>query len=150
MKKIQKPLSNMGGLLKIWAIPANRYWLTKTTFIFPGSQCSLQYLLYSGFIGNVRTNINRCRRFSLQNNVSGFIPENRQEVADAILEMEGRPFVILLLDGNGKYILVGTSFYPLRINPGFNPGKTTADLAGTSFSFEGITITRAVIVDNPF
>ena len=150
MKKIQKSLSNMGGLLKIWAIPANRYWLTKTTFIFQDP--NLVYSIYcspdSLEMSEPKTTGSAGSHY--KTTVSGFIPENRQEVADAILEMEGRPFVILLLDGNGKYILVGTSFYPLRINLGFNPGKTTADLAGTSFSFEGITITRALIVDNPF
>jgi len=58
--------------------------------------------------------------------------------------------VILLLDGNGNYILAGTVFYPLQLLPETNLGKNTADLAGVNIEFNGITITRAIIVDNPF
>ena len=43
MKKIQKPLSNMGGLLKIWAIPANRMKAGKEHSV-PLSDASLDVL----------------------------------------------------------------------------------------------------------
>jgi hypothetical protein len=150
MKEILKTSNNMGGLLKMWVVPANRYWLTKSVFAFQNPDEVFQIYCTPGTIQlKEPLSVNDTGRV-YKTEVSGFIPENRKEVADAILEMDGKPFVILLLDGNGKYILAGTSFYPLRINPSLEQGKDTSDLAGTNISFEGTTIARSIIVDNPF
>lgn len=72
----------MGGLLKMWAVPANKYWLTKTVFVF--QDLSLVYQIYCTpntiEIKEPQTTNSIGRIYKTE--VSGFIPENRQEVAD--------------------------------------------------------------------
>ena len=150
MKEILKPSGNMGGLLQMWAIPAGKFWLTKNVLVFAAPDevvhiyCAMDSIQLSEPIS-----VKAVGR-TYDTTVSGFIPGNRQSVLDAIQDMDGKRFVILLLDGNGNYILAGTVFYPLQLLPETNLGKNTADLAGVNIEFNGITITRAIIVDNPF
>ena len=64
--------------------------------------------------------------------------------------MESRQFQVIIQDGNGNFLLVGNSFYPLKFSAELFQGKNTSDLAGYKIAFSGMVISRAVFIDYPF
>ena len=150
MKQLSKPIDNLGGLLKMWAVPKSDFSINGKTVSF-SSQDDI-YLIY-------------CSPDSLSFNepskrteagthydcsVSGFIPGDTEEVTMALTNLEYKPYVIIFQDGNGFFKLCGTASYPVRLSASLRTGKQTSDRAGYEIQFSGKTIERAVFINNPF
>jgi hypothetical protein len=150
MNTINKPAENMGGLIKIWAIPSGvfsvsgkKVTFTSTTGIYeiycsPDSQQHKEppEREDAGLIYNTE--------------ITGFSPGGSEEAREAFAEMDGRKYVAVFIDGNGEYRLAGGIFSPLRFYASFSTGRNTADRAGHEILFTGKTFEKAIFIDNPF
>jgi hypothetical protein len=150
MIRLSKPSDNMGGLLKLWAVPKSDYYINGQILTFSNTDkiyqlyCSAESLAYKEPSKQTKAGIiYNC-------SVSGFIPKDTEEVRVALTEMEYRPYVVIFQDGNGNFKLSGTTFYPLRLAASLKTGKQTRDRAGYEIQFSGETLTRAVFINNPF
>ncbi len=150
MKTISKPKDNLGGLLKIWAVPNSVISVNKKTVTF--SSTLNIYEIYcspdSIFLKEQPAVTSAGTHYITQ--VLGFVPENSESNKSAISDMESRQFQVIIQDGNGNFLLVGNSFYPLKFSAELFQGKKTSDLAGYKIAFSALVISRAVFIDYPF
>ena len=150
MKTIQKPNDNLGGLLKIWAVPFGVFTIVGNTVNISNHTniweiyCSANSMEFteSSELTSSGTHFNTV--------ISGFIPQDNATIQEAIEYMEPRKWGVIYMDGNGNYKLSGNQTDPLRFTAEINTGKDTASLAGCSIQFSGKTKTRARFVNNPF
>ena len=59
-------------------------------------------------------------------------------------------WILLLLDQNGQYILVGDYNFPLRLDVDAKTGSDISDLNNLQLTFVGKSPFRPVFVDKPF
>ena len=150
MKQITKPADNLGGLLKVWAVPNSVISVNGKDVSFSNSDniyaiyCSAETmdLKEQAVTTDAGTHYNT--------DITGFIPANREEVLDAMKDMQSKPFRIIIQDGNGDYLLAGNQSCPLRLQAILKSGTNTSDLAGYQIHFSGETISRAGFINNPF
>lgn len=150
MIQLSKSSDNMGGLLKLWAVPTSDFYINGQNIVFSDTNniyelyCSAESLAYKESSKRTRAGIQyKC-------SVSGFIPKDTEEVQLVLNKMEYHLYVVIFQDGNGNYKLSGTAFYPLRLSASLNTGKQTRDRAGYEIQFVGETISRAIFINNPF
>ena len=150
MKYLNKSGDNLGGLLKIWAVPfgvftidGNTINITSQTDIFE-INCSTDSMEFTESTEVTPAGIH------YNTVISGIIPQDNAALQEATAWMEPRKWIVLFMDGNGHYKLAGNQTDPLRFIAEINTGKDTASLAGCSFKFSGKTKTRAMFVNKPF
>ena len=150
MKHLNKPGDNLGGLLKIWAVPFGVFTTQGSTVNFSSQEniweiyCSADSMEFteSSELTPSGTHYNSV--------ISGFIPQDNATLQEAIAYMEPRKWGVIFMDGNGNYKLAGNQTDPLRFTAEINTGKDTASLAGCSIRFSGKTKTRVMFVNKPF
>ena len=150
MRVLNKPGDNLGGLLKIWAVPFGVFTINGSTVNISNHTniweiyCSADSMEFteSSELTSAGTHFNTV--------ISGFIPQDNATLQKAIEYMEPRKWGVIFIDGNGNYKLAGNQTDPLRFTAEINTGKDTASLAGCSIQFSGKTKTRARFVNNPF
>ena len=150
MKQITKPSDNLGGLLKLWAVPNSVISVNGKVVSFSNTND-----IYSIYCSAETMNLKEETVLSdagthCKTDITGFIPANREAVQEAVNEMQAKPYQVIMQDGNGNYLLAGTGSYPLRLTSSLQIGKKTSDRAGYEIQFSGKTITRAVFINNPF
>jgi hypothetical protein len=150
MKEIQKPSDNLGGLLNLWAIPKSAYTLNGKVITFNDTSEIYGIYFTAETLSVKETPKETKSRNHYKTDVSGFIPHNSESVHNAIVDMEGKSYVVLIQDGNGYYRLAGDNSYPLRIKANLVSGKLVSDRSGYQINFIGDTVNRAVFVNNPF
>jgi hypothetical protein len=150
MKTITKPGDNLGGLLKIWAVPTSVYSISGKAVTFSSTDdiyeiyCTPESMLFS-------EQSEQTGAGTLFNTlVSGFIPKDSEEVLAAKNDMARKPYIVIFIDGNGNYKAAGTANEPLRLADNLSSGQQVSDSAGNQIEFSGKTLTRAVFINNPF
>lgn len=150
MKAINKPGNNLGGLIKLWAVPKDDYSISGKTVSFNNTDniyeiyCSPDSMQFTEPMEHTKAGIH------YNTAISGFTPKDSEELQEALAYLEPRKWVVIFIDGNGDYKLAGARYLPLRLTPSINSGRNTADRAGCEIPFSGKTIARAVFIDNPF
>jgi len=150
MKTISKAGDNLGGLTKIWAVPKTVFSISGRAVSFSATAdiyeiyCTPESMEFKELSEKTAAGIH------YNTSVSGFVPKDCSTALEAFVDMEGKPYVIIFKNGNGDFVLAGTSATPLRIDVSRNSGRQTADKSGYDFSFIGKTKPRAVFIDNPF
>lgn len=150
MKTISKPGDNLGGLLKMWAIPRSVVSVSgRTVYIVSSADVYEIYCTPDSMsmqetpeLSNAGTHYNV--------KIAGFIPRDSDTVRTAMEEMQQRPYAVLFQDGNGEYKLAGGTHEPLRFSAALSTGRETGEAAGHLILFSGPVSNRAVFVDNPF
>jgi hypothetical protein len=150
MKELNKQGDNMGGLIKIWAVPNTDFSVSGTTVNF--SSTDNIYEIYCSPDSMQFTEVKEITNAGIhyKTALSGFAPKDSVELQEALEYIEPRKWVVIFIDGNGRYKLAGTGAQPLQLAANLISGKNTADRAGCEIPFSGRTLSRAVFIDNPF
>ena len=150
MIQLNKTGDNLGGLIKIWAIPfgvftidRNTISITSQTGIFE-INCSADSMEFSESIEVTSAGIH------YNTVISGIIPQDNAALQEAIAYLEPRKWIVIFMDGNGNYKLAGNQTEPLRFTAEINTGKDTASRAGCSIRFSGKTKSRSRFINKPF
>lgn len=150
MKQLNKPSDNLGGLLKIWAIPAHLFTLSDQTLTFTDTSEIVQLYCSPGTM-SVEEPVEKTtagEHFNLA--VNGFIPGDSPEVRSVIREMQGKRYVVLFLDGNENFRLAGSSTYPLHFSFVWKSGSFESQRPGYEILFSGKTMAPSLFVNSPF
>jgi len=150
MKQLNKPTDNLGGLLKIWAIPTNVFTLLGTSLILSDTSDIVQLFGSPGTMSVEEQTERTTSGIHYNTSVAVFIPGDSPEIRSALLDMQGRKFAVLFLDGNENYKLAGEPNYPLRMNSAMKSGMDESQRPGYELHFTGKTILPSVFVNNPF
>jgi hypothetical protein len=150
MKSITKPGDNLGGLIKMWAVPASVVSLAGRTVNFSATTDIYEIYCTPGSMSHAEPPELTAAGTHYNVELSGFIPRDSDTVRTALEDMERKPYAVLFQDGNGEFKLAGSTAEPLRCSSALNTGKDVTELAGNEIRFTGRTTRRAVFVDNPF
>lgn len=150
MKTINKPADNLGGLIKIWAIPSNVFTLAGKTISI--SDLTNVYQIYCSpeSMAFKEPNVHTKAGTHYSCSLTGFVPKDSESNQEAIAYIEPRDWVVIFQDGNGKYKAAGTSSQPLRASFDLDTKSLTSERAGFGLRFVGNTTARAVFVNFPF
>lgn len=150
MKTINKPKDNLGGLLKIWAIPFGVFSISGMNVSFSSQTYIWEIYCSPDSMEFIESSELTTAGTHFNTTLSGFIPHDNAMLQEAIAYIQPRKWVVILIDGNGFYKLAGNQTDPLRFTAELITGKDTSSLAGCSFQFSGKTKTRAMFIDKPF
>ena len=150
MNTLNKPSDNLGGLLKIWAIPFSVFSVNGMNVSFSSDLNIWKIYCSPDSMEFIESDEVTPSGNHLNTVISGFIPLDNAKLQEAISYIQPRKWVVVFIDGNGNYKLAGNQTDPLRFTGEINTGKDTASLAGCSFQFSGKTKQRAMFINKPF
>lgn len=151
MKTINKPVENMGGVLRLWAVPqadisvsGNHATIVSDTnmvdiYIKEDSAAFAEELnkSFSGSIYKV--------------DISAIIPCDTDATLKQIEDMERRSkYLVIYQDGNANYKLAGSTKVPLRFSAKASTGTGAASLNNYNITFAGLQRKRAIFIADPF
>lgn len=150
MNVINKPSENMGGLIKIWAVPSSVISVSGSSVTI--SDDSGVYEIYCSPDSQQHEEQPEQTEAGLIYNteVSGFSPGDNPVSREAFGYMDSRKYAVIFIDGNGDYRLAGDNLHPLRFYAVFSTGRNSFDRAGHQISFTGKTLDKAIAINNPF
>jgi len=152
MKTIKKQPENMGGVVRLWAIPPTAISLngniptiasTENVVCLEISQDSTgaEILPQTGFAGT-----------TYLHQINGFIAGFNEETEHIVNELIRRSrHVVIYLDSEGVPVLLGRPNIPVRFHAIFGTGPTTASARGYKISFSGkVHYPPIRLLANPF
>ena len=138
MKTITKQADNMGGVVRLWAIPRTDISLNGNIPTIASSDnvvcmdltqdsAAAEHIPKVTFAGT-----------TYLHEISGFIPGYSEDTEPIINEMMRLSrYVVIYLDSEGVPVLLGRPDIPIRFNAAFATGQTTASPRGYKISFSG-------------
>jgi hypothetical protein len=150
MKTLIKPGDNLGGLLKMWALPQSDISITGKTVNFVTTENIFEMYCRPDSMAQTETKEQTSGGIVYSTEIIGFAPCETQEMEDAINYLEPRKLALITKNGNGLYRLFGSQNYPIRLRGVMTSGADTSSAAGYELRFDGKSTSRSVIIDNPF
>lgn len=151
MITLPKPDENLGGLLRMYVLPATAVASLENgvlTLLGPDQVISLYITPESSHAGCELKRSDAGRYYEIS--VGGFTPRIRQEAERLFLSMAGRSYLVLILDGNGQYQLAGTPEEPLRFSFSARTGSAVSDRNGYELLFERQCTSPLQQISDPF
>jgi hypothetical protein len=150
MKTITKPGDNLGGVVKLWAIPRSVVSVSGTT-VTMSSTADVWQLYITPETGMFTEEPERPDAGLAYNpRIEAFIPRDSDAVRTAVTTLEAGRWAVLFDDGNGATRIAGADGAGLRCAGVPATGRQVAERAGYNITFAGKNITRALYVTNPF
>jgi hypothetical protein len=151
MKTLSKPSDNLGGMLRLWAVPPSSVVsLSGGTLLLTGLD-DITHLYLTPESTSAECLLKRSTAgLYYETAVNGFTPRIREEAGQLLGDMAGHCFVVVLLDGNGQYLVAGSPQEPLRFSYTAKTGQAVSDRNGYELTFERNCTTPIVQVADPF
>jgi len=149
MKTILNQSENMGGVVKIWAIPSLDYSIATETLQILNQDNMVEIYIQEDSCALIEDDI---AGGAFKTEIVAQVPCDHPDTITIIKQMERvKKYNVILVDGNGNYKLAGSKSVPLRFSAKLTTGATTASLNHYAISFLAKAITtRAVFINNPF
>ena len=133
MKQFTKQAENMGGILRIWAIPPGDISISGNIATIVSDTNIVNLCPTEGSGSFTEESIaGGAYKIGVEATVPGDGPENLAIIGE--LNRRGK-YLVVLLDGNGKYRLAGTNTVPLRFSSKRLTGSGAASLCHFAVSF---------------
>ena len=151
MKTINKQTENMGGVLRLWAIPKTDITLSGNivtilsdanivNIYMKEDSASFSEDLTKSFAGSI---------YKVE--LSAVAPCDNADTLKLIAQMERIcKYLVIYMDGNGSCKLAGTTNVPLRFSAKATTSTGAAGLNHYAITFAGQQLKRAIFIDNPF
>lgn len=150
MKELNKPGENMGGLLRIWAVPPSVITVGINGAAISSTADVIAIYCTPGTIGfTEKTGKDESGTFYNAELVAK-TPKDSEDALDIIEQLAGRRWVVIYLDQNEQYKVVGTEDNGLRFSVDLDTGKDTPNYNGHELKFYGKQENKARFTDNPF
>jgi hypothetical protein len=151
MKTINKQPENMGGVLRIWAIPRTDISVSANLVTILSDQNIVDIYLKEDSASFSEEMTSTFAGTGYKTDLTAIVPCDTDETAKLISDMERRSrYLVIYIDGNGNYKLAGTTKVPLRFSATATTGLGTSGLNHYSISFTGFQRKRAIFIENPF
>jgi hypothetical protein len=150
MKQLNKPSDNLGGLLKIWAVPPSDITIGINSVSLSTEDNIIAMYCSPGSMSFTEKESTGKAGTSYKTELNGFIPKDSEEARTIIKGMTGRKWVVIYLDQNEQYKCAGTAGVPLRVAFDLDTGSDTPERNGHTVSFFGKQLSKAIFIQNPF
>lgn len=150
MKHLNKPSDNMGGLLKIWAVPPTDITINSNSVSFTSEENIVELYCSPGSMSFTENETNERPGIGYKTELKAFAPKDSPEAQSIIAGMTGRKWVVIYLDQNEQYKCAGTTTLPLRVAFDLATGSDTPERNGHGVSFYGTQVSKAIFISNPF
>ena len=144
MKKLTFDTDNLGGLLRVYALPTGSYTLVynygtkKYTLTLTSTTDVVAIDVYADGTYSYAESHGRDEHGDWwQPTISGQIPRHSEDNADVMETLERGEWVVLSEDSNGVLHLSGDDDTPLTFSTEATTGAQTTDMNGTAFTFTG-------------
>jgi hypothetical protein len=157
MNSYQKDKNNLGGIAKLWCIPA------RLISSLPFSTPDVLYPIPAGWEDEAWEfePVFQSASFSedmkpspagsyYEPTVTFKIPKTSGQSQEVINMLKLLRTAILLLDQNGQYFLVGNEDYPMRLSTGSRTGADVSDLNHIAFTYTGKNLHPSIFAADPF
>ena len=149
MKQLNKPSDNMGGLLKIWAVPPSVISIVSNTVSFSTTDAIVEMYCSPGSMSFSEKQAEGKAGTSYKTELNAFVPKDTPETQVIIDDMSRRKWVAVYMDQNEQWKVVGTVGNPLRVSFDLGTGGDTGDRNGHSVSFYGVQVDKAKFISDP-
>lgn len=140
----------MGGLLNIWAIPANQLSVYGN-ILSVGNTDNIYKIYCSPDSMQYATRSEKVNEGTIYHaTVKGFAPGVTSDLEKVLNEMAPLKWAVLVKDGNENFLLAGTNLFPLLLSANTNTGLDSPDRAGCEFLFSGMIPFSLKMVNDPF
>lgn len=150
MKQLNKPTDNMGGLLKIWAVPPGDITVNNGYVNFGTMDNIVEIYCTPGTLSFTEKEGKSRGGTYYDAMLKAFIPKDSPESQEIINDMSRRKWVLIYIDQNEYWKVAGTSQIPLRCSFDLDTGTDTQERNGHGVSFFGQQISKARFVADPF
>lgn len=150
MKQLNKPADNMGGLLKIWAVPPSDIVVGSDDVSISSTTNIVEIYCSPGSMSFTEQQNNPPAGTYYKSEVKAFAPKDSAEAKRIIDDMTGRKWIVIYLDQNEQYKVVGTALVQLHVAFDLDTGADTPDLNGHSVSFFADVDSKAIFINDPF
>jgi len=150
MKQLNKPSDNMGGLLKIWAVPPSVISIVSNTVSFSTTDAIVEMYCSPGSMSFSEKQAEGKPGISYKTELNAFVPKDTPEAQAIIDDMSRRKWVVVYMDQNELCKVVGTVDNPVRVSFDLGTGADTSEKNGHTVSFYGVQVNKAIFIDNPF
>ena len=137
MNTLLKPSDNLGGVLRLWAIPAEDVVsLTAGVLSLSGTDNVIALYITPESADSSCLLKKADGGFYYEITVSGFSPRIRKEADQLFKSMAGHNYVVVFLDGNLQYRAAGSKEQPLRFSFSAKTGMAVSDRNGYELEFQ--------------
>jgi len=150
MKQLNKPSDNMGGLLKIWAVPPTEITIGTNSVSFSTTDNIVAMYCSPGSMSFTEKESDEKAGKIYKTELSAFIPKDTPEAQVIINDMNRRKWVVISLDQNEQFKVAGTVAIPLRVSFDLATGADTPDRNGHTVTFYGSQVSKAMFISDPF
>ena len=150
MKQLNKPSDNVGGLLKIWAVPPSEITIGSNSVSFSTTGNIVEMYCSPGSMSFTEKESESKSGKVYKTELSAFIPKDTAEAQAIINDMNRRKWVIISLDQNEQFKVAGTVAIPLRVLFDLATGADTPDRNGHTVLFYGTQVSKAKFIRDPF
>ena len=151
MKTIKRPSDNMGGVIRMWAIPPRSISMSGKTVTIISDANVIDITVKEDSAGFTEEASDTFAGTFFKTDITATIPCDTDETLAIIKEMERKmKYLVIYMDGNENYKLAGSNNVPLRFSAKASTGTTAAALNNYNITFTGSQRERAVFIDNPF
>lgn len=149
MKTINKQAENMGGVIRIWAIPQKDYSLSGETLTINEDANMVEIYTKEDSSAFSEDPIDGS---AFKTEITAIVPCDNQATITIIRQLERvLKYNVIFQDGNGNFKLAGNKDVPLRFSAKMVTGSTAAALNHYAISFLAKAIKeRAVFISDPF
>ena len=151
MKTITKQTENMGGVLRLWAIPKSDITVSGNVVTIL-SEANMVDIYIKEDSATFSEELSKSFAGSIYKvDISAVVPCDNPDTLKLIAEMEHRcKYLVIYIDGNGAYKLAGTTSVPLRFTAKATTSTGAAGLNHYAITFAGKQLKRAIFIENPF
>jgi len=151
MISLLKPSDNLGGVLRLWAVPPSEIiFLSEGSLVLSSAENVIAlYLSPESSESNCELKKSGGGAY-YEIAVTGFTPGIRGEAGQLFSGMAGRDYVIVLMDGNQQYQVAGTKDQPLHFSFEAKTGMAVSDRGGYTLSFKRDCTRPIAQISNPF
>ncbi len=151
MKSINKQAENMGGVLRLWAIPKSDITVSGNAVAILSDANMVDIYVQEDSAVFQEDIVRAFAGTNYKTDLTAVVPCDTTDTLALIAEMERRnKYLVIYLDGNGNYKLAGTTKVPLRFSAKATSGTGAEGLNNYAISFSGNQPARAIFITDPF
>lgn len=151
MKTFSKVFDNLGGVLKVWAIPPSVVSVSGNTLSLSSTINIVEMYATAETLNAKVITKNTPGGLTHEIEITGSIPRPSANESENINYLMQRRWMVLIEDGNNDFIFYGVpQTQRLKFECEEDTGQSTSDRSILNFRFFGTTTLRPKSVLNPF
>ncbi len=150
MISLKKPSENLGGILKIWAVPPTDVLIQYHEANIVSTDRIIELYCTPGTMSFSEKETTQKPGKLFETELKGFIPYSNTEYSPILDELSRKKWVLVFMDENQLFRICGTPEIPLRASLNLDTGSAMSDSNGILISFFGTQTQKAIFISNPF